>query len=130
MTAAKPGRGDIIRYSYLWADEYGRGQKDGRKDRPVLVAAISSSEMLRLLVLPITHARISDPSAGVALPQDVKRRLRLDDAESWIVTTEANGFTWPGPDIRMLPDRVPRTAVYGRVPDALRLRASFLPRQS
>ncbi|HTY50525.1 MAG TPA: hypothetical protein VMB48_12625 [Steroidobacteraceae bacterium] len=37
---------------------------------------------------------------GIEIPQATKRRLDLDAERSWIVTTEFNRFTWPGPDIR------------------------------
>jgi len=53
------------------------------------------------------------------LPPDVKRRLGLDDAPSWIVTTEANAFVWPGPDVRPISGRTPSTLTYGRVPHDL-----------
>jgi len=117
-----PQRGSVIRYAYLWADENAAGQEEGRKDRPVLVLTLSVKEedrSTRLLVLAITHAARTDPEAAVLFPQEVKRRVGLDDAPAWIVTTEANAFVWPGPDIRPVPGRRPRTVVYGRVPDGL-----------
>jgi hypothetical protein len=72
----------------------------------------------RLLVLAITHTPRADPAEAVPLPQEVKRHIGLDDAPAWIVTTEANAFSWPGPDIRPVPGRR-RTVLYGRVPDGL-----------
>ncbi len=61
-------------------------------------------------------------------PRDAKRRIGLDDAPAWIVTTEANAFIWPGPDVRPVLGRVPTTVVYGRIPDALlqRVARSYL----
>lgn len=35
------------------------------------------------------------------------------------MTTEANAFLWPGPDIRPVPGRTPTTMIYGRIPDNL-----------
>jgi len=126
-----PERGSVIRYAYLWADENAAGQEEGRKDRPVLALALSVNQQdgaTRLLVLPITHSPRTNPLDAVAIPSEVKRRLGLDDAPAWIVTTEANAFAWPGPDIRPIPGRRPSTAVYGRVPDSLlqRVARSFL----
>jgi hypothetical protein len=95
-----PERGSVIRYAYLWADENAAGQEEGRKDRPVLALALSVNQQdgaTRLLVLPITHSPRTNPLDAVAIPSEVKRRLGLDDAPAWIVTTEANAFAWPGP---------------------------------
>lgn len=73
----------------------------------------------RLLVLPITHRAPADPEDAVPIPARVKRDIGMDDAPSWIVTTEANVFVWPGPDIRPVPGRRPLTPIYGRVPASL-----------
>jgi hypothetical protein len=53
-------------------------------------------------VLPMTHQPPTDPAAAVAMPAEIKRRLGLDDETSWIALGEANGFLWPGYDIRPL----------------------------
>ena len=122
MTGTNPERGSVIRYAYLWADENARGQEEGRKDRPALVLALSIKEAdgtTEVLVLAVTHTPPTNAADAVAFPQDVKRRLGLDDVPSWIVTTEANAFIWPGPDIRPVPGRTPTTVIYGRVPDGL-----------
>ncbi len=122
MSGTAPQRGSVIRYSYLWADENARGQEEGRKDRPALVLALSikeTEETTEVLVLAVTHTLPADAADAVPLPQDVKYRLGLDDAPSWIVTTEANSFIWPGPDIRPVPGRTPTTMIYGRVPEGL-----------
>jgi hypothetical protein len=117
-----PERGSVIRYAYLRADESIAGREEGRKDRPVLVFALSVKKedgSTQLLVLAITHTARVDPESAVAIPHEVKRRIGLDDVPAWIVTTEANAFVWPGPDIRPVPGRRPRTVVNGRVPDSL-----------
>ena len=131
MTFSPPEQGSVIRYAYLWADELRRGHEEARKDRPALVLTLSvrtSDDQTELLVLAITHSPPAKPTEAVPLPPAVKRRLKLDEDASWIVTTEANAFVWPGPDIRPIPNREPRTIVYGKIPDDL-LRAvarSFL----
>ena len=117
-----PERGSVIRYAYLWADENDRGQEEGKKDRPAIVLALSIKQKdgsAELLVLAVTHTPPSAESDAVAFPLDIKRQIGLDDEPSWIVTTEANSFIWPGPDIRPVPGRSPATVIYGRVPDGL-----------
>lgn len=122
MTGSIPQPGSVIRYAYLWADENLRGQEEGRKDRPALVLALSVKAVdgtVNVLVLAVTHTPPTDPADAVPFPQEAKRRIGLDDAPSWIVTTEANAFIWPGPDVRPVPGRAPTTMIYGRIPDAL-----------
>lgn len=131
MTLARPERGSVIRYAYLWADENARGHEEGRKDRLALVLALSvkaADETVDVLVLAVTHTPPADPDDAVPFPADIKHRIGLDDAPSWIVTTEANAFVWPGPDIRPVPDRTPTAVIYGRVPDELlkRVARSYL----
>jgi hypothetical protein len=38
--------------------------------------------------------------AAIEIPAIVKRGLGLDADRSWIVLSEWNEFTWPGPDLR------------------------------
>lgn len=126
MTPALPARGSVIRYAYLWADAH--GQEEGRKDRPALVLALSVRDAdgaTEVLVLAITRSPPADPADAIPFPPTIKRQLGLEDAPWWIVTTEANVFVWPGPDIRPVPGRRPATAIYGRVPDSLLKRAAL-----
>ena len=65
--------------------------------------------------LPLRTLPLSDED-GIEIPLPTKRRLGLDAERSWIVTTELNQFTWPGPDIR------PTTSgeyLYGYLPEKL-----------
>jgi hypothetical protein len=121
LSLAPPRPGSVIRYAYLWADEDAVGREEGRKDRPVLVlAATTAAEAaIRLLVLAITHAPPRSPVDAVFLPPEVCRRIGLDADPAWVVTTEANTFAWPGPDIRPVPRRQPRTVIYGQIPENL-----------
>lgn len=122
MKLPAPEPGSIIRYAYLWADEQRRGREEARKDRPALVLALAvrmEDGQSEVLVLAITHTKPADERDAVALPAALKRRLKLDDDVSFIVTTEGNAFVWPGPDIRPIPRRHPTTVVYGKIPDAL-----------
>jgi hypothetical protein len=131
VNLAPPPRGSIIRYAYLWAAESGWGKEEARKERPALVLTLAVREAdgaIHVLALAITHTPPPDPAAAVELPQRVKDRLGLDASASWIVTTEANAFVWPGPDIRPVPGRKPQTVIYGQIPSELlqKVARSFL----
>ncbi|WP_328728952.1 hypothetical protein [Falsiroseomonas algicola] len=73
----------------------------------------------RILALPVTHTPPAAATDAVEIPPATKQRLGLDEARSWIVVTEANAFTWPGPDLRMLPGQGPESAAYGFLPPGL-----------
>jgi hypothetical protein len=95
--------GWIFRYAYLWDWQHREGREEGDKDRPCLVLAIvmtteEGAPVVR--VLPITHTPPADPADAIEIPAEVKNRLRLDAERSWIVLTESNRLTWPGPDLR------------------------------
>ena len=53
-----PVPGLVIRYSYLWKAEYGRGQEEGVKDRPcaVILVSVDDGGDRVVTVLPISHA--------------------------------------------------------------------------
>ena len=53
---------------------------------------------------------------GIEIPPATKRRLGLDAERSWIITTEFNRFTWPGPDIR---PTASGDYLYGYLPEKL-----------
>lgn len=104
MSLPEPEQGLVIRYSYLWHSEARRGQEEGRKDRPcavVLAMAQGPAEELRVMVAPITHTPPSGDTRAREVPPKVAQHLGLDEARSWIVTSEVNVFTWPGPDLRV-----------------------------
>lgn len=71
------------------------------------------------MAVAITHSPPTDNADAVVLPDFVKRNLGLDNQPSWIVVTEANIFTWPGPDIRSVEGSEPPTSIYGRIPPSL-----------
>jgi hypothetical protein len=118
----KPEPGLVIRYSYLWRREADDGEVAGRKDRPcAVVVAIERNPFGSIVyVVPITHSQPLEPSGGIALSGAAKRRLALDEAPSWVVTSEFNAFVWPGPDLRGIPDaEIPGDFVYGSLPEAI-----------
>jgi hypothetical protein len=110
-----PQPGQVIRYSYLWRDELRRGLEEVRKDRPcaVILALARDDGATQVVVLPITHARPSNPAHAVEIPAATKRRLGLDHLPSFIVLTEANRFFWPGPDLRPFETKTGNSVVYG-----------------
>lgn len=106
MAFLTPFPGLVIRYAFLWSADSARGREDG-KDRPcvVLLAVMRQSDgTTRVRVAPITHSPKTTES-GLAIPAKIRRHLALDEKSAWISLTDANEFTWPGPDIRPLPDR-------------------------
>jgi hypothetical protein len=116
-----PVPGLVIRYSYLWGSEHARGQEEGVKDRPcaIILATANEAGDQVVTVLPISHTPPSNPLLSVEILAAVKRRLKLDDEQSWVVLSEANRFIWPGPDLRPLrPGDAPSTA-YGPLPYGL-----------
>jgi PemK-like, MazF-like toxin of type II toxin-antitoxin system len=115
----KPVPAQVIRYCYLWKSEQERGQEEGNKDRPCAVVLTAEAEEggSVVTVLPITHTLPYDPAEAVEIPAGTKARLGLDGARSWVVLTEANRFTWPGPDLRMAKRDDPSSIVYGLLPE-------------
>ena len=117
MTLPVPTPGLVISYSYLWHDQHRAGAEEGRKTRPcaIVVAMADEDGDTRVYVAPITHSQPRDPHA-VELPAAAKRRLGLDDAPSWIVTSELNRFIWPGYDLQPISRAEPDTFAWGFLP--------------
>ncbi len=126
--------GQVISYAYLWQSEHYRGQEEGLKDRPcaVILVTFSDGGDERVTVLPITHSEPSQPEHGIEIPRATKIRMGLDDAPSWIMLTEANRFTWPGPDLRPVVRGNTASVVYGELPAnlLLKVRDGFVKLQS
>jgi hypothetical protein len=125
-----PIPGLVIRYSYLWRSEHLSGREEGIKDRPcaVLLAITDDNGNQKVTVLPVTHSPPADPAYAIEIPRATKQRLGLDDERSWIVLSESNRFTWPGPDLRPALSGDPSSVVYGALPRALfeKVRAQWL----
>ena len=111
----------VVRYAYLWREEYLRGKEEGRKDRPCAVIVVTTGEAgdRVVTVLPITHTPPPKPALAVEIPTPTKRRLGLDDDRSWVLLNEANRFAWPGPDLRPTKPGKPTEVTYGLLPRAL-----------
>ena len=93
---------------------------EGRKDRPcVIVLAMEDRDGdVIVTVAPVTHSPPSASADGVELPPATKARLGLDEKRSWVLSTEVNRFTWPGPDLRPISRARPGVFAYGLVPAA------------
>jgi hypothetical protein len=113
-----PVPGLVIRYSYLWLDEYRQGREEGTEDRPCAIVLLSQTQDGEpyVTVLPITHVPPADPSLAVEIPLPTKRRLGLDEDRSWVLLSEANRFIWPGPDLQPVPRSDAGSAAYGLLP--------------
>ncbi len=118
MSFPEPYVGLVIRYAYLWKREFDAGRDEGSKDRPcAIVMAVRDEDGERQVwVLPITHSPPANPADAIEIPTATKNRLGLDSERSWVVITEANEFSWPGPDLRPVPGRDASTIAYGALP--------------
>lgn len=117
MKWSTPQAGMVIRYSYPWSGEALLGQEEGAKDRPCAVVLVTKGEgdSISVRVLPVTHRQPLRPDEAVEIPTAIKKRLGLDEAPSWIVISETNIFSWPGPDVRTVPGT--GNPVYGFLPN-------------
>ena len=121
MEIPDPEPGLVIRYAYLWRSEHMRGLEEGRKDRPcAIVLAVAKDEgETRVAVAAITHSPPQGDTIAISVPPLTSKRLGLDDEPKWIVISEVNIFTWPGPDLRPVSGRQPKTIAYGILPERL-----------
>jgi hypothetical protein len=67
----------------------------------------------------VTTQPPKNPSDAIEIPAREKAHLGLDAARCWIMTTEVNRFTWPGPDIRPINVDGEATPSYGFLPEAV-----------
>jgi hypothetical protein len=113
-----PQPGLVIRYSYLWKRESDLGRDEGVKDRPcaIIVALEDVDGRARVFVLPITHSEPKPPTIGIEIPRLLAARLRLDSELSWVIVSELNSFSWPGPDLRPIPGQDMESIAYGFLP--------------
>ena len=82
----------VIRYPYLWSREAGKGETEGRKDRPVAVGVrIPRADGDLVLFFPITTKQPERNRFAVEIPAIEKRRAGLDgDLCLWIILDEFN----------------------------------------
>ncbi len=70
-------------------------------------------------VVGITHTAPENSDMSVEIPLKVKEYLKLDSERSWIVCSEVNRFTWPGPDLRRISRDGEASYSYGVLPPKL-----------
>ena len=92
------------------------GREDAASDRPCGIILTRVAKSGNSYVLPITHTPPLSDEDGIEIPGATKQRLRLNAERSWIITTELNQFTWPGPDLRPAPSG---EYLYGYLPEKL-----------
>lgn len=116
-----PAPGLVIRYAFLWKEDYDRGRYEASKERPcaiVLAATPKDRGDTQVVVAPITHSA-PDPnniSASLEMPAAVARALGLDGGRHWVRLTQLNRFIWPGYDLRPRTDD-PARIDYGFIPE-------------
>lgn len=130
MALPTPVPGLVVRYSYLWNQEYRQGRDEGKKSRPCTVVAVIRADPggeTRVLVVPITHSPPSDMEFAVEIPAKAKERLALGQEQSWVVLSEWNEFIWPGPDLRLV-HGAESSVAYGVLPPSFfsRVRDRFV----
>jgi len=106
----------------LWEREKLQGLEEGLKERPSVVVLMVGGNPDRpvLTVCPVTSQKPKLDADHVEMPLTVKHHLGLTDRDrSYIMTTEINTFTWPGPDIRPF-ERAGKVEIcYGQIPRKL-----------
>ena len=98
MSLPAPEVGLVVRYDFLWREEWEQGREHGRKDRPcavVLLAEPADDGRRQVVVAPVTHRAPEPPGLGVAIPPRVARQLGLDHERSWVLSNHLNRFPWP-----------------------------------
>jgi len=82
----------VIRYPYLWVREFGHGETEGRKYRPVAIGVrIARINGDMLLLFPITTKEPEASRFAAEIPATEKRRAGLDvGLRLWIVLDEYN----------------------------------------
>lgn len=121
MPLPDPQPGLVIRYLFLWREDYRKGRVEGDKEgRPALIVSVAPGLETgrRVAVLPITHTPPALAEESLEIPRAVAAHLGLDDGRSWIRLTEVNEFEWPGYDLRQVPGR-PGQFAYGFLPPRL-----------
>lgn len=89
----RPRTGDIWRYPYLWSWQAARGETEGRKTRPVTLAAVVpvTGASTTLYLLPITSLPPDKGRDALEIPATEIRRTGLSEAHPlWIIFDEHN----------------------------------------
>lgn len=116
MSYPRPSQGLVIRYNYLWHEDYAEGLSDSGKDRPCALVMYSSKRG-QAAVVPITHSppEIGEEEMSIVIPPDICKAIGLDADTNWVRVSELNIFDWPGTHLRPLPGD-PSRFDYGVIP--------------
>lgn len=94
----------------------------------MVVTAVTrqESEVVEVLVAPITHSPPQEGPVAIEIPHKVGKHLGLDDERSYIIASEANSLSWD--DAGIVPAYPGKQWAYGRIPKGLydRLRGAML----
>ena len=91
-----PKAGDVWRYPYLWRWQADAGETEGRKSRPVSLAAVLPlpGATTQLYLLPITGLPPDAERDALEIPATEIRRAGLTDAKQlWIIFDDHNRDT-------------------------------------
>lgn len=91
-----PKAGDIWRYPYLWSWQASLGETEGRKDRPVTLAAVLplASDQTQLFLLPITGTEPTTDQDALAVPaMEVHRAGLAEFKRLWVIFDDHNRDT-------------------------------------
>lgn len=86
-------KGNIIAFPYLWKWQAGRGETEGRKDRPicVLTSIVTADGLTHLGLLAISSQPPRSDQKAIEIPQIECRRAGLSDwKRGWITVSEYN----------------------------------------
>lgn len=85
--------GGVLRYPFLWAREFDRGETEGRKPRPTAVGFRLARPHAKdvLILFPITGQQPALGRFAVEVPETEKMRAGLQrDKRLWIILDEYN----------------------------------------
>lgn len=121
MKLPAPAPGLVVRYSFLWKEDYDKGKYEASKDRPcaiVLATKVKDTAAIQVVVVPITHSEPNQPDdpASLEIPPAIAKSLGFDNGRHWLRLTQLNRFIWPGFDLRPRPDD-PSRVEYGFIPE-------------
>lgn len=116
MSYPGPSQGLVIRYNYLWHEDYVEGLSDSGKDRPCALVMYSSKSG-QAAVVPITHSppEMGEEDMSIIIPPEICLAIGLDHEVNWVRISELNVFEWPGSHLRTLPSD-PLRFDYGIMP--------------
>ena len=92
MREPAPANGSVITYPYLWNWRHGRGETEGRKNRPAcLVLKIPRAGKKHLVLFAISGTPPQSDQIALSIPDLERQRAGLKDfKEAWITVSEYN----------------------------------------